>query len=367
MAAELEALCIGSEATIRDAMEALNRNLAGIVLVVDDGRHLLGTVTDGDIRRALLGGATFETRCSTFMTTTPTTVTPQTPQSEVLELSRARRIRQVPVLDADGVLVQVHFPQDVDPATAGEPEPRRRSAHPSADLRKHCAVVMAGGLGSRLGDLTQSTPKPLIPVGGKPILEHIVEHLRDSGLHDIYISTRYLAELIEAHFADGADWGVEIEYIREEKRLGTAGGLKYLEGKIEEPFLVMNGDLLTDFDAAGMFRFHEENEAALTVAVRHYGFEVPYGVVEVEGLRVAKLSEKPNFDFFVNAGIYIVDPTLLKFIPRGEYYDITTLIDVAVAEGHPVVSFPIVEQWIDVGRPVDLARAESLLSGEEPR
>lgn len=337
---------ISDAARVQEAMRLIDRNGLGIVLVCDDDLHLLGTVTDGDVRRAILAGADLEGPVSELMTTNPQAVRVETPETVVRDTMVDASVRQIPALNDERSVVGLHFLPDL------------------VSHSRPPAVIMAGGLGSRLGDLTNDTPKPLIEVGGKPILQHIVEHLESAGVDNLFISTRYLAEKIEDHFRDGEQWGLSIEYIREKQRLGTAGALKYLDGKIAEPFLVMNGDLLTNFPVEELEHFHREIGAQMTVCVRHYSMEVPFGVAEIEGSRIVALSEKPRYDFFVNAGIYFLEPEVLKHIPSDQYFDMTELIETLLESGGKIASFPVVERWLDVGRPDDLVAARDLL--EEP-
>jgi len=340
MRTDIENWSIGESASLKEAMGAIDRSALGIVLVLDQDSKLLGTVTDGDVRRAILGGRSFEAVCADFMNREPITLSSNTSDMSVLSIMRERKLRHVPVVDGDRV-IGLHLLSDLaDDFEAPLP-----------------AVVMAGGLGSRLGDLTKNTPKPLLEVGGKPILEHIIEHLQTSGVRDVFISTRYLAEQIETHFGGGEDWGVTINYLREKERLGTAGALKRLDGEIQGPFLVMNGDLLTDFRVSDMTAFHKEQGADMTVAVRHYTMGVPFGVVEVEGVEIRGITEKPNFEFFVNAGIYIVEPRILHHIEGDRLFDITELMERTLVAGGRIVSFPIFEDWMDIGRPEDLDEA----------
>lgn len=337
---------IAPNARVRDAMRTIDGNGLGIVLVVDDGR-LAGTLTDGDIRRAILAGGDLDGPVGPLMNATPQTLGDNVADAVVRTAMVDHAVRQIPALDADGHVVGLHFLPDLVAQT------------------RPPAVIMAGGLGSRLGDLTSDTPKPLIEIGGKPILQHIVEHLGSNGVDNVFISTRYLAEQIEDYFQDGEEYGLSIEYIREKQRLGTAGALKYLDGKMKEPFLVMNGDLLTSFPVEELESFHREVGAQMTVCVRHYAMKVPFGVAEIEGSRLVGLSEKPTYDFFVNAGIYFLEPDVLSHIPIDEYFDMTELIEALIKAGGHVASFPVVERWLDVGRPDDLIAARDLL--EEKR
>jgi len=347
MRTDLQNWTVSDDATVRQAIKIIDAAVLGIVLVVNAENRLAGTITDGDVRRAILAGVGLDEPCSSLMNADPIRVQVSDGEELAFEKMQHHVIRHIPVVRERTLVGMYLLSEFVDEVSSVLP-----------------AVVMAGGLGSRLGDLTEHTPEPLIEVGGKPILEHIVEHLRGAGVTDVFITTRYLADQIEGHFGEGADWDVNIKYIREKERLGTAGSLKYLDGEIDRPFLVMNGDLVTDFSIRDMFAFHQEHQAAMTIAVRHYAMKVPFGVVDVEGVHIRKISEKPSFDFFVNAGIYIVEPSLLEHIEPGRMFDITELMERAIESGETVVSFPIFEKWMDVGRPEDLSRADRMMTDD---
>jgi NDP-sugar pyrophosphorylase family protein len=217
---------------------------------------------------------------------------------------------------------------------------------------------MAGGLGTRLRPLTDDTPKPMLPVGGRPLMEHIIGQLRESGIRRVNITTHYRHDKIAEHFGDGDGFGVEIEYVSEERPLGTAGALSLLAA-CAEPLLVVNGDILTRVDFRAMLGFHRRQEAAFTVGVRRFAVDVPYGIVETEGPEVREITEKPRFEFLVNAGIYLLEPEIVRLIPVDTRFEMNDLIGLAIAEGRRVVNFPIVEYWLDIGRPGDYAQAQA--------
>ncbi len=348
MSAPLDELTAPADATIADTMRLIDANREGIALIVDDAGVLVGTATDGDIRRGILRGLTLDSPVSEVMNTSPRTAPADSTPDQIEPMFEGGSIRLVPLVDARGVVVEVRSFKRSAPAAAAIP-----------------AVLMAGGLGTRLRPLTEDTPKPMLPIGGKPIMEITLERLRDAGIEEVVVTTRYLAEKIEEHFDDGSQWDMGISYVREEERRGTAGALRTLAGTLEGPFLVMNADLLTEIDVAKLLAFHQDQSAALTVAVRQYTFKVPYGVAQVDGTRITALVEKPSYDFFVNAGIYILEPWVVDLIPPDQYFDITELIDLLLEQGHVVASFPFFEQWIDIGRPEDLERAHAILSKGE--
>ncbi len=342
---DLKYILVSPTQSVREALECMNQNSKGIVLVVDESNRLLGTVTDGNIRRAILEGIPLEAQLSNLIGTDPTYPNPVTANegaspSELLALLREYQIHQIPLLDGDRRVVDLVTVDDLTP-------------------KNHLpvtAVVMAGGLGTRLRPLTNETPKPMLPVGGRPLMEHIIEGLREVGITQVNVTTHYKPEVITNHFGDGTDFGVSIEYVAEEQPLGTAGALGLLDVSAG-PRLVINGDILTKVDYRAMLAFHRENEADLTIGVRGLDVKVPYGVVETNGATVRKLKEKPVISFFVNAGIYLLDPGVSEFIPNGQHMDMTDLIQKLLLNERQVISFPISEYWIDIGQREDYDQA----------
>lgn len=350
MRTEIDEFLVDESASVRDAIARINDNSNGIVLVVDEDQNLLGTATDGDIRRAILNDTPLSTPVSEVMCSDPTVVEPNAAESDILEWFKRDELRHIPVVDDEGTLLGLHALSDWFHQLESE------------ESLEFPAVIMAGGLGTRLRPHTEDTPKPLVEVAGKPILERIVEHLESAGAEELMITTRYLADQIESYFGNGDTRDCDIDYLREDERLGTCGGLRSLRGQIDQSFLLMNGDLLTEFDVEGMFRFHRQQNATLTMGVRHYAMKVPYGVARVEQGQVQSLSEKPVYDFFVNAGIYILNPRALELIPEQGKFDTTQLIEILLEQDEKVSSYPILEQWMDIGRPEDLEEAKKLLS-----
>lgn len=351
MRTDIEPFCVSPSATIRAAISQIEENATGIAIVVADNDTLVGTVTDGDVRRGLLRGVSLDETVMTVVEEEPVAVHPDVDEAELSRLFRQQRLKLIPVVSDDEKVLGVHLFNDRLQSLDSKPDDEFEAE------QEFPAVIMAGGLGTRLRPLTEDKPKPLVEVGGKPILERILEHLSRVGADDCVITTRYLAEQIEDYFGDGQSLGLDIEYLREEERLGTAGSLRELRGTIERSFLVMNADILTDVDVGEMYQFHEEREALMTVGVRHYSMKVPYGVVEVDGATIDGLSEKPVYDFFVNTGIYVVAPEALRYLPEEGYFDMTELIDNILSDGREVVHFPIIEQWMDIGRPEDVEKA----------
>jgi dTDP-glucose pyrophosphorylase/CBS domain-containing protein len=333
--------------SIRGAIETIDRHGKGIALVVDAEGRLNATVTDGDVRRAMLAGLSLDAPVGELLERSgggrggPSTAAAGTSDADLVALMDAARVRQLPLLDGDGRVVDLAVLDDLV-----------ESALP--ELR---AVVMAGGFGRRLAPLTDDVPKPMLPVGGRPLLEHIIDRLRDSGIRQVNVTTHYLGGVIESHFGDGSDFGVELEYVSEEQPLGTAGALGLVEG--DGPLLVMNGDLLTRIDVRALHRFHAEHEADMTVAVRPYDVTVPFGLVQLEEERVIAIEEKPLLRGFVNAGIYLVDAAVCRLVEAGEHLDMPELISRSVAAGLRVVGFPLREYWLDIGRLADYEQAHA--------
>jgi len=339
---DLSEFTVGPDATLIQTIEAINRGAKQIALVVADGK-LLGTVTDGDIRRGLLRGLGVDAKVAEVMNTKPHTATVGDDGREVMTREIPKLIHQVPVVDADGALLGMFT--DADLATAVE------ISTP--------VVLMAGGKGVRLHPLTHTVPKPMLPIGDTPIIEIILRKLRSQGFKNIYISVNYLASVIEEHIKDGAWLGLNVQYLHEDKPLGTAGALAQLAGRINEPFIVMNSDLLTNCDFTQVVRFHNKQGAAATLGVREYQFQIPYGVVNIVGAEVESISEKPIHRSMVSAGIYALSPQALALIPKDEFTDMPTLLDMVRAQGDKVVAFPIHESWLDIGRHDDLNEARN--------
>jgi dTDP-glucose pyrophosphorylase/CBS domain-containing protein len=327
-------------ATLRQAMLALEEGGTEVVLVVD-GEQLLGIVTDGDLRRALLGGATLDTPIDGVTNRRFTAVGPQAARGEVLDLMQGRRIGQIPIVDDDGRLVGLHLMHDV----LGTPE------------RPNWAVIMAGGRGTRLAPLTESVPKPMLRVAGRPILERLVLHAVGFGVRRLFLAINYLGSVVEEHFGDGTRFGCRIEYLREPRALGTGGALSLLPEPPAEPILVMNGDLVTQANLGALLDGHARGGHAATLGVRRYFHTVPFGCVEIEGGRIRGMEEKPTLSRLVNAGIYVLSPSLVARVPRDTEYALPALLDECLQRGESVSAFEIEDDWIDVGQREQLAQA----------
>jgi dTDP-glucose pyrophosphorylase len=335
------ALLVPPTASVRQTLETITKNSRQVVMVVDDDARLVGVVTDGDIRRGLLRGVALDGRVSDLMNPRPITTPAGTSRATALSLMQERRLRHLPVVDAGGRLVEVMLFDDL----------LRPVPIPNA------AVVMAGGDGRRMRGVSENVPKPLLRVGGKPLLEILIERLRAAGISRIFITVRYKSEMIEAHFGDGSRFGVRLRYVREDEPLGTAGALARLPEPLGEPFLLVNGDILTKCDFLAMLDFHAQYRAALTVGAVAHTVEVPYGVLRLDAEQLAAIEEKPRLDFLINAGIYIVDPSAIALIPRDRPFDAIELIPLLKRAGRAVVAFPVREYWLDVGRDGDFNQA----------
>ena len=367
----VEGSLVQQGSSIREAIAVIDRSALQIALVVDAGQILLGTVTDGDVRRALLQGRTLDEAVDLVMNPHPTTARPWDPPQRILRMMRARHIHQVPLVGESGLLCGLIVLDDLLESPLLAPGDRAEGAALAerltpAPTRDNLVVIMAGGKGTRLRPITETVPKPMIYVGGRPILESILEGLQEAGFQRVLLSVNYKAEMIEGHFGDGSDWGLSIDYIREDKPLGTAGCLGLLAVPPQAPFLVMNGDLLTSVDYSALFLARAAQDAEATMCVREYDFQVPYGVVQIEDQLLTGLIEKPVQRFFVNAGIYLLSPSVFDLVPRGEFFNMTDLFNALIAAGRKTSAFPIREYWLDIGQHQDLEQARKDAPGVLP-
>jgi dTDP-glucose pyrophosphorylase len=327
--------------TLREGMEAIDAGGAEIALVVDASNRLVGTLTDGDVRRAMLRGTQLSDPLDGAMNRDFTALTGEAQRAEALDLMRALSISQIPIVDETGRLLGLHLLREMM----------------GASPRHNWAVVMAGGRGQRLSPITDTVPKPMLSVAGRPILERIVLHLIGYGIRRIFVSVNYMADLVERHFGDGSEFGCSIEYLREERPLGTAGALSLLAEMPTDPLLVVNGDLLTQFDVGQMLSCHEEGRHVATIGIQEYSHSIPFGVVETRGKQAIRLSEKPIEVWSVNAGVYVLEPSLLTRVPKGKEYSMPTLLEECLERSESVGTFGLDDDWIDVGRREDLMRA----------
>jgi len=340
---QVDEIKISPSTLIRKALEVIDQGAMKIALVVDEEQVLIGTLSDGDIRRGLLSGLGMEDSIETIYNKKPTVCRLNDPKEKIIQTAVSRRVYQVPLVDDMGKVVKL---AEIDHLIKKEKLPNQ-------------VVIMAGGMGKRLMPLTEHTPKPMLKVGGRPILETLVSRLQQQGFSEILISINYKGEQIKDYFGDGRLMGVNIRYIEETKPMGTAGALGILEEKPHHPVLVMNGDILTNVNFENLLDFHLKSEAEATMCVREYGLEVPYGVVRLNQNNIIAIEEKPVQQFYVNAGIYILNPEVIKSIDPGSAIDMTQIFEKLVQQNAVTVSFPIREFWMDIGKLEDYNRANN--------
>lgn len=349
MAVNLKNIFVVPTTSIRNAMSQMGISRIGLVLVVDEEHRLLGTITDGDVRRAILDNVGLGNEVETLLVrksqsdvAKPITASSDSNRGSQLALFQQFPISHLPLVDKDQRVVDLVTIRDFVP---DETSPLH-------------AVIMAGGMGTRLRPLTDNIPKPMLPVGDRPLIELIIQQLKEAAISRVNLTTHYKKEAIVEHFGDGNNFGVDIRYVDEDLPLGTAGALSRLDGPVDEPLLVINGDILTRVDFRAMHQFHREHEADMTIAVRQHETQMPYGVVENEGANVIGISEKPLVYHLINAGIYLLEPTVIQFVPKEGSYDMPDLINRLISEGRRVVSFPIPEFWLDIGQLDDYQAAQ---------
>jgi dTDP-glucose pyrophosphorylase/CBS domain-containing protein len=337
----LESAVVSPATSIADAIAILDKAGTGALVLCTHDRVLCGVLTDGDIRRAILQGKPMNAPCDTIATRIPMVAPRFITSSEALDLMNQHDIHHLPLVDAENRVVEFLLRKDLVP-----------------DVRLDLsAVIMAGGYGKRLLPLTENVPKPMLPIGDRPLLELIIQQLRRAGIRDVNLTTHYLPESIVNHFGDGGNFGVKVNYLKEDHPMGTAGGLRQMK-RPTGPVLVINGDILTGVHFQEMLMYHRQHLAELTVGVRRYDMQVPFGVVECHGERITRLQEKPSLSFFINAGTYLLEPSAWDYIPEGQHFDMTDLIQALLDDGRPVISFPIMEYWLDVGRHEDYQKAQ---------
>ncbi len=330
-----------STITIKEALKIIDESSKQILLVVDETGKLVGTLTDGDIRRGLLKGLDLNSSIESIIFATPTIAKISDTKEEILKIALSKKLHQIPIVDENGKIVGI---QEIEELI----KPKEKT---------NKVVLMVGGLGTRLRPLTDNTPKPMLKVGNKPILQTIVEKFAEYGYTNIVMCVNYKSHVIKDYFGDGSEFGVNIEYVFEEQRMGTAGALSLLKEKPTEAFFVMNGDLLTNVNFEHLHDYHMSNSAMGTMCVREYDFQVPYGVVNIEDSKILSIEEKPVQKFFVSAGIYMLSPEILKFIPQDEFFDMPTLFEKLISEKKNAISFPLREYWLDIGRMEEYKKA----------
>ena len=325
---------VSPKTSLVDAARIIDGGGGQIAVVVDEGTRLLGTITDADLRRALLNGQDFRCPCSDFMSKRPISLPQGSTREKCITTMLDCHIGHLPLVDESGRVVDVVLLAELYLA-ASQP---------------NSVVIMAGGLGTRLAELTHKTPKPMLEIGGRPLLATLIALLKDQGFRHFYISLNYKAEVITEYFGDGSRFGVDIEYLREKRRLGTAGSLYLLPKDIKHDVVVMNGDVLSKVDVRKMLAFHRRAEAAATMAVKTFDMTVPYGVVNIgDASTIESIEEKPKQSYFINAGIYAVSPSVLNILPPNQFLDTPSLFDLCRHARHRICAYPLREYWIDIG------------------
>ena len=338
----LSTYIIHPECNILKALEVIDRGSIQIAFVCDADMKLLGTVSDGDVRRGLLKGLSLSEPVSAIMNHHPIIATLNESRTSVLEKMTTGFINYIPIIDNKGCLTGFHSRFELD----------------SQEAIAHEAFLVVGGLGSRLKSLTENCPKPLLKIGQKPLLEIIVDSLIESGIRKFFFAVNYKADMFYDYFGDGSSKGVKIVYIHEKEKMGTAGALSLLEEVPELPLLVMNGDILTSINYRHILDFHVQGQASMTIALSNFSYQVPYGVVNMDGAAVVELKEKPHINHFVNAGIYVLNPEVVKLVPKGQYFGMNQLYDEVCKNSMPVMGFPLKEYWTDIGNIDDFCRAQ---------
>jgi dTDP-glucose pyrophosphorylase len=332
-----------ADGTLQNAIRSLNDSSLQIALVTSPTGTLFGTITDGDIRRGLLRGLDLSSPLVSIVRRDPLVVPPEMDRETVLQLMKANDFSAIPVVDADRRVVGLHLLNELL----------------APGRRPNLVVIMAGGLGNRLRPHTETCPKPLLPVGGKPMLEHIIERAIGNGFEHFVIAIHYLGHMIEEYFGDGSRWQVRIDYLREKAPLGTAGAIGLLDPTPDLPFLVTNGDVLTDINYGELLDFHCHHGASATMAVRLHEWQHPFGVVRTNGVDIVGFEEKPIARSHINAGIYVLDPGAVGVLVTGEHCDMPTLFSRLQERAERTIVYPMHEPWLDVGRADDLARAQA--------
>jgi len=339
----IDKICVTENQSVRSAIEIMNKSGRQIILIINHEKILLGTFTDGDLRRALLNGVTLDSSLKGNYHSPALSSPISKGRYGALELMRKHGVDQMPLVDEQGCIVTIEV---INPGHYGIKV-------------ENTVVIMAGGLGKRLHPITEDIPKALVLVGGRPILELIIERLVSQGFQNFIISVNHLSEMIQDYFGDGSRWNVSIKYITEKKRLGTAGSLSLIEDLPNLPILVMNCDILTTTLFQDMIAFHEEKKASMSMGMQEYYHQVPYGVIKVEGTILKNIIEKPESKQFVNAGIYVISSNILKYIPKDKFFDMTEFVEILLKENESIHCHSLKKYWIDVGNRNDLERARS--------
>jgi dTDP-glucose pyrophosphorylase/predicted transcriptional regulator len=310
-----------------------------ICFIVDNNNCLIGSVTDGDIRRGLINGNSLDINVSKIMNTSPISISSSQSKNDANKIMISNQIKQLPVVDEENRLIGLYLIDHILDLTQKE----------------NFILIMAGGFGKRMMPLTEQIPKPMLMVGDKPILEHIIINAKAQGFKKFVISLHYLGQLISDYFGDGSNLGVSISYLHESEPLGTAGALSLIEPEPELPFIITNGDIISDINYGNFLDFHDSNKSQATMAIKKYELQNPYGVVNTKGLEIISFEEKPIHVSYVNAGMYVLNPSSLRYLRKNQPCDMPDFFNLLISKNHVVTAYPIHETWADVGRPIDLS------------
>ena len=325
--------------SVLNVINNINNSQYQICFIVDDQGSLIGSIADGDIRRGLIEGHSIDSLASQIMNPNPISILATQSERQAQAVMSANQIKQLPVVNEDHQLIGLHLMDQI-----------LNLAH-----KENSILIMAGGFGKRMMPLTENLPKPMLKVAGKPMLEHIILNAKAQGFRKFIISLHYLGNLIIDHFGDGSNLDISIQYIHEIEPLGTAGAMALIDPLPNLPFIVTNGDIITDVNYANLLHFHESNKSQATMAIKKYELQNPYGVVNIKGLEITSFEEKPIQISYVNAGIYVLNPSSLKYLKVNEPCDMPDLFELLKNNNYSITAYPIHETWADVGRPVDLS------------
>jgi dTDP-glucose pyrophosphorylase len=331
--------------TVTDVINKLNAFSFKLVMVADENKILLGTISDGDIRRGLLKGLGLNSSIASIINNSPIIVSREVNREIVLQLMISNKIQQIPIVDENFRILGLHLWENFN----------------SPLIHANIMVIMAGGKGVRLHPQTINCPKPLLPIGNKPILEHIIERAKKQGFANFIIAVNYLGHMIEDYFGEGDKLDVNIQYLHESSPLGTVGALSLLDPKPTSSFIVTNGDVIADINYFDLLNYHQQNGASATMAVREYEWQNPFGVVETQGLEIIGFEEKPIFRSNINAGVYVLEPSALGFLEKSVPCDMPTLLKRLQDNSERLIAFPIHERWLDIGNEVDFTKATQRL------
>ncbi len=334
-----QCLVLDKKSDFYKAIKKLDKNGDGVLPIIDKEGYFIGLITDGDVRRAVLGN---KLDLNSVINKNPYKLEEMSSYDERISYLKKYRIRHLPIVDSDNKLIDIFTPENL-----------------SLRMIDNSVMIMAGGMGTRLGDLTKDVPKPMLHVGGRPILETILLSLIEYGFHKFYISVNYKKEIIMDYFENGLKWEVEIEYLIEDKKLGTAGALSLIKKKHTNPILVTNGDVITNLDYHRFLQHHKDQGSQATMCVRDYEYVIPYGVIEVDGFKINEISEKPTKHFNINAGVYIIEPSIIANIPKDTFYNMTTLFEDVGKKNLTRSVFFLQDYWIDVGQVKELTQADA--------